>query len=212
MHNESVLVAIVICSLVIYVVVTDNHEFTPRKRVCNDIDGRCYDIADKYYKTKEASEILAQLNDFGINVMRHLRRKYIWNDSGNPHGKEIVEYLLSNYNPDTIIENAPINDVNTSYVDDKGKVFALCLREKESGDNNFHSMDLLKFVVLHEMSHMATESFGHEVDFWTHFKFLLKEAKAAGLYNPVDYNKQPIVYCSLKVSYNPYFDNRLKNL
>jgi hypothetical protein len=144
--------------------------------------------------------------------MRHLRKKYIWNDSGNQHGKEIVEYLLSNYNPDAIIENAPINDVNTSYVDDKGKVFALCLREKESGDNNFHSMDLLKFVVLHEMTHMATESFGHELDFWVHFKFLLKEAKDAKLYNPIDYRKYPIVYCSLKVAYNPYFDDRLKTL
>jgi len=175
MNGESIVVSIVVCVLIIYIVATDNNEFMPRKRVCNDFDGRCYDIADKYNKTKQASEILAQLNDFGVNVMRHLRRKYIWNNSGNPHGKEIVEYLLSNYNPDAIIENAPINDVNTSYVDDKGKVFALCLREKESGDNNFHSMDLLKFVVLHEMTHMATESYGHEKDFWTHFKFLLKD-------------------------------------
>lgn len=193
--------------------------FINKKEVCNDVDGRCYKVVNKYENQVDASKMLAELNKFSIDLMRHLRGKYVFLDDKYKSEHEniqkfaykvkIVKYLLANYNPDNIIENAPTSDVNTSYVDDKGKVFALCLREKASGQNLLHKKEDLIFVVLHEMAHLATESFGHEVEFWTHFKFLLTEAKSAGLYEPINYSITPIVYCSLQVDYNPYFDRSL---
>lgn len=210
MSASTIGILVLVALFLIYMNNADEIEtMLTRENVCNSIDGRCYNVVGKYRKVEDASKLLASLNSFGINLLRYLREKYVYNDTEYIERPAIVKFLLSNYNPDTIIENAPINQVNTSYVDDKGKVFALCLREKKSGQNNFHDENTLKFVVLHEMAHMATQSYGHEDEYWTNFKFLIQEAKAAGLYEPADFSKSPINYCSLDVDYNPYYDNSL---
>ena len=41
---------------------------------------------------------------------------------------------------------------------------------------------------------------------WDNFKFLLVQAKAAGLYNPVDYKNKPGEYCGMPITDNPYYD------
>ncbi len=199
--------------LTIYIIYKDEIEtFVSRSKVCNEVDGRCYDVVEKFTESGKASLILAELNLFSIKVLKHLRAKYLWKHHDNVEARDIVRYLLSNYNPDGIIENAPTSDVNTSYVDDKGKEFGICLREKQSGSNNFHSMHDLQFVVLHELSHMANINYGHGDDFWEIFKFLLHEAHEAGLHAPRDYSEYPMNYCSLVVAHNPYFDKTIRNI
>ena len=37
------------------------------------------------------------------------------------------------------------------------------------------------------------------------FKFILKEAYQAGLYSPKNYQADPIVYCGVKVTNNPFY-------
>jgi len=176
--------------------------------VCNNVDSRCYDVISNYNNTQEASEVLAKINLFCIDFIEHLRNKYVYGGySGN--GRRAVDLLLLNYNPDSIVENNPINDVNTSYVSGKGKVFALCLREKLSGKNNFHSINELKFVILHELAHMANPTFGHDVSFWTTFKFFITEAHVAGMYMPIDHSVENFNYCSLLITYSPYFSPEL---
>ena len=64
----------------------------------------------------------------------------------------------------------------------------------------------LMYVAIHELSHVMTKSVGHKSDFWNNFKFLLENAKEAGIHEPVDYKKKPKKYCSMKISDNPYFD------
>lgn len=205
---------ILLLLLFLFIYQYDNLEtMVTRKSVCNNIDNRCYSIVGKYKKETftDASELLAYLNHFCIKMIRHLRTKYLWKKEGSAYRRDMIAFLLSNYNPDNIIENAPATSENTSYVEDKGKIFAICLREKASGKNNFHDKHILEFVVLHEMAHMATRGMGHDppVPFWLNFKILLQEAKSIGLHNPVDYSKYPDVYCSLPLNYNPYFDNTL---
>jgi hypothetical protein len=211
MHTGLIILFTIILIYIVYNY-TEVENFVTRHNKCNNIDGRCYEVVGKYRQSAEASELLAHLNKFCVDLLRHLRNKYVWNYTNNLYAKEIVMFLLSNYNPDGIIENAPIDDVNTSYVDDKGKVFAICLREKQSGDHNFHSTDILQFVVLHELAHMATYGYGHETDFWMHFKFLMREAESAGLYTPINYSETPINYCSLNVTYSPYHDKTLPDI
>lgn len=185
------------------------------KKECNLIDGRCYSIvktfdADTY---PEASKLLAHLNLFSIKLMRHLRNKYLWNNTGNELHRDVVGFLLHNYNPDNIIENNPPSDVNTSYVEDKGRIFAICLREKASGRNLFHDKHTLEYVMMHELAHLANHGIGHaRKDFWPKFKFLLEEANNIGLHYPIDYAVTPVNYCSLFVNYNPYFDNNVQSM
>ena len=199
--------------IIIFILYKDNIEtFISRKHICNNIDGRCYSIVEKFNDSKKASELLAKLNLFCIKIMKHLRKKYIRSYNSNEEAIRLVKFLLQNYNPDGIIENAPSGNINTSYVDDKGKEFAICLREKISGKHKFHLFEELQFVVLHEMSHMANVNFGHNQDFWEVFKFILQEAALTGLYIPINYEKYPLNYCSLEVTHNPYFDKSIRNI
>jgi hypothetical protein len=198
--------------LIYYLFGHDIDNFINSEKICNEVDGRCYSVITKFNETEKASELLAYLNRFSLEVMRHIRNKYVFEEKGNKGQRAFVKRLLKNYNPDTIIENNPKGNVNTSYVDDKGKVFAICLREKESGEHKFHNKQELEFVVLHEMTHMGTISFGHDMEFWISFKFLIKEAVEAGLHIPMDYKIKPVIYCSLEVDYNPYYDMRIPEL
>ena len=209
---KSDIYVLIIIALIVYISYERVEKFINTKKICNDIDKRCYSVSTIYDDPEKASDMLAKLNKFCIDFMRHLRRKYIWNPNSNIEAIERVKFLLYNYNPDGIIENVPLNNEGTSYVDDKGRVFAICLREKLSGKNEFHNIEDLKFVLIHEMAHMATKEIGHDKPFWINFKFLLKEAKEAGVYTPRNYEKNPMNYCSLPVNYNPYFDNILYDI
>lgn len=204
---------VIICILLIIIYhnySSDIDAFINRGRICNNIDGRCYPVFMQFESTMSASEMLAYLNTFAITLMRHLRKKFLWDGAGTYEDKHMVENLLANYNPDAIVENNPASDVNTSYVEDKGRVFALCLREKVSGKNAIHNKNILEFVTMHEMAHMASDTIGHEeAEFWINFKKIMIAAVETNMHIPIDYSKYNINYCSLVVNYSPYYDNNL---
>lgn len=208
---DNLVICIFIAVLLIYHCHGRIESFMSTKSSCNKLDGRCYQVSTKFSPDThvEASELLAKLNAFSIVLIRHLRDTYLWSKTGTAYKRSMVKYLLHNYNPNSIIENAPQSNVNTRYVENKGEVFAICLREKKTGMHKFIPMHSLEFVVLHEMAHMASKNIGHGHEFWVNFKILLVEANAIGLHIPVDYKKHPIVYCRLDIDHNPFFDKNI---
>lgn len=123
-----------------------------------------------------------------------------------------ISQLIQNYSSDRIYEISPKNTgSNTSYTEDK-KILVLCLRHKNpdaKGVYALHDVNTIMFVVLHELTHMANQEWNHPGGFWTLFKFMLENAVEAGVYDPVDYGKKPIVYCGLELHYNPLYDRNL---
>ena len=116
---------------------------------------------------------MSELNDRVIALLKYLI------ETGQDEKPEIKR-LLHRYNWQTMIEN-PSNNITrtTSYMEDKGKTFAICLRDK---DDKFHSINTLMFVTTHELAHLMTEDYGHTPEFWRNFKYLLEEAIMAGLF------------------------------
>jgi hypothetical protein len=103
-----------------------------------------------------------------------------------------------------IVETLPTSEY-TAYSENKGKKIAFCLNKEKHNNNNLIDENTLMFVAIHEMSHIATESIGHNKEFWDNFKFLLNEAKEAGVYEVVDYSKNNQEYCGMTITDNPYF-------
>jgi predicted metal-dependent hydrolase len=62
------------------------------------------------------------------------------------------------------------------------------------------------FVALHELTHVLTTSIGHKDEFWANFKYVLQHAKSAGIYEPIDYKKEPQQYCGMTITDNPFYD------
>ena len=77
---------------------------------------------------------------------------------------------------------------------------------KKKNGNNLIDENTLTFVAIHELAHIATKSVGHKQEFWDNFKFLLTNAREAGLYKPEDYKRKPREYCGMKITDNPYYD------
>lgn len=171
-----------------------------------------YWVHESYKDPQAAAATLSELNKRAIRLMRHLRVKYSPDDV--PYArKQAVELLLRRYNPDALAENSPINkEHDTSYTLDKGALIAMCLRGKDSESSyKIENIDVLTFVLLHEMSHVATNTApdedAHSPPFWATFKFILQEAQECGLdmYGAVS-RERPRKYCGMTVSYNPLRD------
>jgi len=177
--------------------------FLNRKKICDK--DKCFIVSGKYKNDKEAFLLLDSVNNFSIELLRHLKNKY-----GNDNTKAgiAVRFLLNNYNQDNINENIPFNTINTSFVENKGSQISICLREKKTGKNLLHDIEDLKFVVIHELAHLMIKPYDHNDEFWEHFKLLLNESIFIG-YKPKDYSKNPMVYCGVYVDYSPYYDKLL---
>ncbi|MCK4967693.1 MAG: hypothetical protein KAS12_01445 [Candidatus Aenigmarchaeota archaeon] len=172
-------------------------------------------VVDTHDDYKSAAQTLRELNEFNIDLMRHLKKKYLSDvEHMSEYGNKalITERILRNYRPDTISEMNPHNLFGyTSYAENKGEKLVFCIREKNK-EKKIHDLDLLKFVSIHEMSHLGTREYGHPEKFWIIFKWLLIEAESVNLYKNIDFEKNPPVYCGMTITYNPRFDKKIKLL
>jgi hypothetical protein len=144
----------------------------------------------------EAADLLANVTQKMKDLVEYMHKKY----PNNPD----VERLVKGFNPKKISETLPTSEL-TAYSENKGEKIAFCLNKTKSG-NTLIELNTLTFVAIHELSHIMTKSIGHKQEFWNNFKFLLQNAKKAGIYTPVDYKSKPENYCGMTITDNPYFD------
>ncbi len=220
----SLTIALIIV-LFIYYIKRKNERFQDGTDfIKSSIDGNQYAVVEPYIivgsgiklSKLEAANRLAQMNTFVLTLLDHLKNKYINGSSAmatmdkTRHVNPIlvIQNLLERYQGAEIIsEHRPDNLDETSYALNK-EYIRFCLRDPELYDS-IHSIEILKFVCLHEITHLAVESFDHPEEFWETFKFLLENSKEFGLHIPEDYAADPKRYCGLKIAYNPFYDDAL---
>ena len=78
----------------------------------------------------------------------------------------------------------------------------MCIRERDE-NNKLIDENTLFFVALHELAHVMTMSIGHKKEFWTNFKFLLRNAIKEGYYKYHHYHHAPKKYCGTYISDTP---------
>ena len=148
-------------------------------------------------KLQEAADLLAKMT---------VKCKKLVEYTGEKHpDMENVKRLVKGFNPKKIMETLPTSEY-TAYSENKGEKLAFCLNRKKGENANLIDEDTLLFVAIHELSHIMTLSIGHKKEFWDNFKFLLENAKASGIHNPVDYKKTPQEYCGMNIHDSPYYD------
>jgi hypothetical protein len=164
--------------------------------IISDVNGNKYCVRDRN-KLELAADRLAHVNNNLNKLVNHLSKKY--------PTKENVQRLVNGYNPKKIYETLPTSEF-TAYSENKGEKLAFCLDTEKNSKGRLIDMNTLMYVALHEVSHIATKSIGHNDEFWNNFKFIITEAKEINIYNPVDYKKEPARYCGMNISDNPYYD------
>ncbi len=165
---------------------------------------------DRYGDKHIADEKLIKAHKKLKLLIDHLNQKYAKTEV--PEIKTGLDRINKNYKYENMKEQYPEkNNPDTSYVINKGEVFALCLRDKQT-PSTFHEDNLITFVSIHELAHIFSVGYGHDTEFWTNFKFLLKEAREIGLYQFEDYKKNNRMYCGLNIEYTPLTDHSLSDI
>ena len=153
------------------------------------VDGRQY-LVRKLPDSQKAADTLATINRELQHLVNHLVAKY--------PDKPQVKQLFENYNPNNVSEGS-VHSGYTSYSVNKGERIILCIRQKDA-EEAFVEKNVIMYVAIHELAHLATESVGHGQDFWDNFKFILEEAVDIGVYKKVDFAANPAPYCGIKIT------------
>ena len=174
----------------------DNYGEFDLKCIVSTVNGNEYCVRERS-RIQEAADLLARVTDKCKELVEYVYEKF-------PE-KANVQRLYSGFNPQKVMETLPTSKF-TAYSENKGEKLAFCLNKDKQDNEQLIDESTLSFVAIHELSHVMTKSIGHKSEFWENFKFLLEQAKAAGIHNPVDYKKEPREYCGMKINDNPYYD------
>lgn len=158
-------------------------------------DGKTYEMQNLPHK-EEALNLMVKIHENLEKLKAHYTEPALAADP--PVGR-----FLANFNSDVFIEN-DMQSNDTSYSENKGQKIVICLRDKtRAPDYPLVDENTVMFVVLHEMSHLMTETIGHTPEFWNNFKRMLHDAVGLGIYRPVNYARSPMPYCGMTVTDTP---------
>ena len=144
---------------------------------------------------QEAADLMASIHQ-NLDTLIN-RYKEDPNSSADPR----IQIMIERFKPQNMCENN-IDADSTSYSENKGERIVVCLRSKEK-PYKLVDENTVMFVVLHEMAHLMTTTVGHTPEFWANFRRLLQDAISCGVYEEVNYNKDPVEYCGMTISDSP---------
>ena len=160
--------------------------------VKSKVDNKKY-LVRKMPDKQHAADLLAHLRIKLVKLCDYLELKH--SDSKK------VYRLIKRFNSDNITESSP-TEKYTSYSVNKGEKIVFCLRSRDDKQKLVNE-NVMMFVALHELAHIMTKSVGHTDEFWDNFRYLLKKAIKLGLYNEVNFEKNPVDYCGTKITNSP---------
>ena len=149
------------------------------------------DLKDK----QKAANMLARIKKNILTIVNHLEQyKYT-------KYKDYKKYIdqLSNKIKYVVINESSIDSVYTSYSINKGEQIVFCLRSKKY-TNKLHKLNLIMYVALHELAHVACPEYGHTSLFKKIFAFFTDIAIDIGIYTKIYFNMKPLEYCGLIIS------------
>jgi predicted metal-dependent hydrolase len=187
---ETLVFSIVIIFIIVFI--------TVRKKKANSIYVNSKNgLKFLVYKDEFINEKSILLGDI-VNNMLILKQHLVTNKKDFPEYIEYIELLDKNFTEKrtNIYETEPGSNL-TSYSVNKGEELSVCLKSKT--DNKLHDINLLMYVVIHEMAHMGCPEIGHGDLFKKVFKFFAEESVKIGIYKYVNYNKYPVEYCGMNL-------------
>lgn len=162
--------------------------------VRSSTNGKTYSVQNLPDKD-EAANKMADLHD------RLEKLIIFYKDDPSAMGDPRVRVMIERFNPQNMVENS-LDDDSTSYSENKGEKIVVCLRDKTQG-YPFVDSNTVAFVVLHEMAHLMTTTIGHTPEFWANFRRILQDSIKCGIYQEVNYAKNPTPYCGMTISDSP---------
>jgi len=125
----------------------------------------------------------------------------------------LVDYMYRNKLPDQEIATrlfkrwVTIDLKETSSVEksaaftlNKSTEIRLCIRD---ANGNFEDPNTGMFVILHELAHVMSVSYGHGEEFKNNFNYITHLASQLGIYRPENFRARPKTYCGTEINTTP---------
>jgi predicted metal-dependent hydrolase len=192
--NNSIIIEIIIGLIVIILAYYFLTSKSDTSYVESNFDHKKY-LVQNLNNNQKASDILGIIN-YRIFLLRQYLIDHI---DQYPEYSEYIKQFSERIRGLKLRENAP-GGKYTSYTVNKGKEISLCLRSKKTG--KLHDINLVMYVVLHELSHVACPEVDHTELFKKIFIFFLQIAIDIGIYTDTNYTVNPKEYCGLCLKEN----------
>lgn len=177
---------------------------------------KSYLVLERRSEHDKAANILHTIDNDILKLISHFNEKYSYihkydNTPKNQLLLTIKNRLKNTYKSESLKENFPdVIGKDVSYNINKGEDISLCLRNYDN-PNEFHDINDIKFVALHELAHSCNESYGHDTKFWKIFRIILENAVEIDIFKNHNYKHGNVNYCSMNITYNPIFDKALND-
>jgi predicted metal-dependent hydrolase len=159
----------------------------------DNIDYLVRNTSDK----QQAANTLARIRQNAIILSDYLFEHI--NDKKIAKYKQYVTRLHEKIR-DVIIVESTQDSIYTSYSVNKGEQIVFCLRSRKNY-NNLHDVNLMMYVVLHEISHVACPIYdNHGPLFREIFGFITEHAIAINIYKKIDFLTKPEEYCGMMIT------------
>lgn len=190
MKSTVILILIIIIIIIVVYINYYNNDFV---YVVSDIDNKKYLVKNTNDK-QMAANILAKIKENIMTITNYLYEK-------KDLYKDYINYILQLHKriQNVIVLEGANDGYYTSYSINKGEQIVFCLRSRKIKDQ-IHKLNLLMYVVLHEISHVACPEYGHTELFKNIFAFITSIAIEIQIYEKIDFAKQPVEYCGLNIT------------
>lgn len=125
---------------------------------------------------------------------------------------QLIQYMLDNHKPSTeiaqrlekrwkkcVLRETASKENSVAYTVNKGDEMRLCVKNGAGMEN----MNTTMFVVLHELGHLMSVTYGHNEEFRKNFSFIVHLASSLGVYKPEDFYNKPVSYCGTVINTTP---------
>ena len=139
---------------------------------------------------KKKANILSRLDEKSKKIVKHMF------DNKLPT-EDIANKTNSRFS-NSVIGETPPGDKSAAYTQNKGNIYICLITNDKFNDEN----DAF-FVILHELAHVMSDSYGHGEEFKKNFDFIVKLAVKLNLWKPKKYEEDNTDYCGVIVTSSP---------
>lgn len=189
--KETLILLLLIITLIVF------FETNKSSSIISNIDQEKYVVRNVSNK-KDAANLLAKIKNKLINLTEYLYSKK--NNKYSPYIKRLKERIYNCKFKERLLSIFDFGigkDKMTSYTFKKGEYMALCLRSEDN--EKIHNENLITYVALHELAHIACPEYGHTILFLDIFRYLVSEGINMGIYKYINYEKNPVKYCGIRL-------------
>ena len=189
---DLIIIIVIICIIAFIIYYFINYK--DMTYIKSDIDNEYYLVRNTQDK-QHACNTLARIKS---NILK--LSNYLYKNKKKFKDYDLYIDRLYKRAPDIILVESTSDSMYTSYSINKGEQIVFCLRTRKF-QNNLHNINLMMYVVLHEIAHVACPIYdNHGPLFQKIFSFLTTEAIKLKIYEKIPFNEEPEEYCGLMIT------------